>query len=158
MKLYLSGPISGHDRQEIETWRDIVRNELADTIDILDPAAAHYDASLDHLQKESPTKAKRRQEHGRFVIERNKALIAQSDLVLVNFLEAAGHVSIGSIAEVFLANALNKPVVLIRKTVGDPHDHAMLNAAAAKICNSLEDGIEAVRQMLGASNRILRSA
>lgn len=158
MKLYLCGPITGHSASDIKGWRDAVRSALDSRVEIIDPASAPYDASLDHLEKETSSEALERLAHGRFINQRNKALISGSDLVLANLLGSGDRISIGSIGELFWADAFGKPVILIREQTGNPHDHAMLNALAATICDSLEDGLNKAEEMLGLSAPILRVA
>jgi len=68
--------------------------------------------------------------------------------VLANFLRS-DRASIGSIGELFWANALRIPIVIVREQSGNVHDHAMLNAIASVVTSSLEDGCEAALNILG---------
>jgi hypothetical protein len=91
--------------------------------------------------------------HGRLVVDRNKHLIQSSDVVLVNFLSAE-RASIGSIGELFWANAFRVPIVVVRELTGNVHDHAMVNAIASVVTHSLEDGCTAVMNMLCAGSQL----
>jgi hypothetical protein len=125
---------------------------LSPDVEVYDPAAFTYNAALSYLDRESPSEALARLMHGRLVVDRNKHIIQSSDVVLANFL-GAGRASIGSIGELFWANAFRIPIVIIREA-GNVHDHAMLNAVASAIASSLEEGCEAVRNILGGGAQL----
>jgi hypothetical protein len=74
--------------------------------DFVDPSLEHSDATNAYKKKENDSEALRRLSHGRFVIDRNKLLIKSADLVFANFLDANDRASIGSVGELFFANAL----------------------------------------------------
>jgi hypothetical protein len=152
MQVYLVGPITGKSRKQIADWRLSVR-QLCPGIEFVDPALAPFDATKAYLKHETSSQALERLNHGRLVLDRNKLLIKNSDLVLANFL-GADRASIGSIGELFWANAFSKPIIVVRERTGNVHDHAMLNSIASRVCFSLEEGCEAVRAILGQSLRI----
>jgi hypothetical protein len=87
------------------------------------------------------------------VVDRNKHLIQSSDVVLANFLHAE-RASIGSIGELFWANAFRVPIIVVREPAGNVHDHAMVNAIASVVTHSLEDGCAAVMNMLRTGVRL----
>lgn len=148
MKLYLSGPITGTGDASIKDWREHVCQTLKGCVDIVDPARATYDTSLAHQASERAPAAMKRFLHGRLVVDRNKHLIRSCDVVLANFL-GAERASVGSIGELFWADAFGRPIVLVREKVGNVHDHAMLNAISSATCTTLEEGCEAVLNILG---------
>lgn len=117
-------------------------------VDVYDPASSPYDAKLASDARETPSDALARLMHGRLVVDRNKHIIQSSDVVLANFL-SSDRASIGSIGELFWANAFRIPIVIVREPSGNVHDHAMLNAIASVVTSSLEDGCEAVLNILG---------
>lgn len=153
MRIYLSGPISGASRGEIAGWRQRVAGMLPPHVTVYDPAASPYDAALAYEAAESPSAALGRLMHGRLVVDRNKHIIQSSDVVLANFLYS-DRASIGSIGELFWANAFRIPIVIVREQSGNIHDHAMLNAIASVVVSSLEDGCEAVLNILGTDARL----
>lgn len=150
MKLYLTGPITGAEDGEICGWRSEARRLLSPEIELVDPASAPYDPVPAYKRPEKPAAAVKRLLHGRFVVDRNKHLIRTCDVVLANFL-GAEKTSIGSVGELFWADALGKPIVIVREKSGNVHDHAMLNAIASSVCHTLPSGCDAVQNILGAS-------
>lgn len=147
MKVYLSGPMTGSTAEGIVGWRDRVLELLPRHVEIFDPALARCDSTSAYIQRESPAEELMRLRHGLLVIDRNKHLIQSSDVVLANFLQAR-RASIGSIGELFWANAFRVPIIIVRERTGNVHDHAMLNGIASIITHTLEDGCKAVLSML----------
>ncbi|MGO9629780.1 MAG: nucleoside 2-deoxyribosyltransferase [Xanthobacteraceae bacterium] len=146
MQIYLSGPITGLSDSSIQSWRQLAALRLGGLGEIIDPAAVYYDAAPAFEKKENSEQAVERLRHGIYVINRNKNLIRGSDVLFANFLGAGTKASIGSIGEIYWANAFGKPIVIVREEVGNIHDHAMLNAMASCISHSLEDGFAAVAE------------
>lgn len=139
MRVYLSGPITGQSPAQVRDWRDVMR-EKCQNIEFIDPAQAAIDTRNAYAKPESDKQALERLHHGRFVLDRNRTLIENSDLVFANFLNSESRVSIGSVGELFWANAFGKPIIIVRQKTGNIHNHAMLNALASRVCFSLEDG------------------
>jgi nucleoside 2-deoxyribosyltransferase len=152
MTVYLAGPITGHAAEEISSWRASVRERFR-KLDFLDPALSVFDATEAFEKSDTESETLARLDHGRHVLDRDKTLIERSDLVLANFLGVKNRVSIGTVGELFWANSLNKRVIIIREKAGNIHDHAMLNAIASRICHSLEEGFEALEEMLKSRAR-----
>jgi nucleoside 2-deoxyribosyltransferase len=119
---------------------------------VIDPAAAPYDTTkaFEHTARRSnDVKTLERLKRGRVVIDRNKKLIAECDVVLANLLHSKS-ASIGSVGEIFWAYAFGKPIIIVREDHGNVHDHAMLNAMATVIVDTLQEGCAAVRDLIGA--------
>jgi hypothetical protein len=148
-RVYLSGPVTGGSHESIETWRHLIAARLSKIADVVDPASYEYDAKIAYASTETSDEALTRLQHGRYVVDRNKLLISGSDLLLANFLEGSQRASIGSVAEIFLAYALERPIVIVRQEHGNVHDHAMINAVATKVCYSLDEGIAALAELGG---------
>jgi len=144
MRVYLAGPITGHSPGDIANWRETVRAECKD-VDFVDPALAAYDAGNSYSKPETGAEALRRLNHGRFVLDRNKLLIKNCDLIFANVLGGNDRVSIGTVGELFLAYSYGKSVIVVREQSENIHDHAMLNAIASTVCFSLEEGCEVLR-------------
>lgn len=153
MKIYLSGPITGASCEEIADWRMQAAAMLPAGVDVYDPASSPYDAELASDAPETPSAELARLMHGRLVVDRNKHIIQSSDVVLANFLRS-DRASIGSIGELFWANAFRIPIVIVREQSGNVHDHAMLNAIASVVSYSLEEGCEAALNILGTDARV----
>lgn len=153
MRIYLSGPISGAPHDDIVGWRQRISGLLPSHLDVYDPAGSAYDAALAYEAVESSSAALGRLMHGRLVVDRNRHIIQSSDVVLANFLHA-DRASIGSIGELFWANAFRIPIVVVREPSSNVHDHAMLNAIASVIASSLEEGCDAVLNILGSDARV----
>ena len=130
---------------------------LPQYVEIYDPAASTYDAALAYDAPESSSAALARLMHGQLVVDRNKHIIQSSDVVLANFLHSE-HASIGSIGELFWANAFRIPIVIVREQSGNVHDHAMLNAIASVVASSLEKGCDAALNKWGPTARSVAAA
>jgi nucleoside 2-deoxyribosyltransferase len=147
VRVYLSGPITGGSDRSIETWRHLITRRLAKTVQVVDPASYYYEAGVAYLKAETPLQAAKRLRHGAHVVQRSQSLIEGCDLVLANLLESPERASIGAVGEIFLAHALDKPVIIVRQQHGNVHDHAMLNAIAERICHSLDDAATAIGEL-----------
>jgi hypothetical protein len=146
MRIYLSGPITGLSDLSIQSWRQLAELRLGGLGEIIDPAAAYYDAALAFEKTENSERAVERLRHGIYVVNRNKNLIRGSDLLFANFLGAGAKGSIGSVGEIYWANEFGKPIFIVREEIGNVHDHAMLNAMAGCISHTLDDGFAAVAE------------
>ena len=144
MRTYLIGPITGLRSEQIGDWRSTMKALLPD-VEFVDPAIWDIDKKERFLQKERPSDALRRRDHGRLVADRNKLLIKSSDIVFANLL-GAEKASIGSVGELFWADSFGKPIVVVREAVGNVHDHAMLNAIATRVCHSIEEGCAVLQE------------
>lgn len=75
--------------------------------------------------------------------------VKQADVLLVNLLGATTP-SLGTIMELAWAFALQKPAVVCIEESGNPHDnHPMIHEAMPFRVTTLEDGLEAVKIILG---------
>lgn len=146
MKIYLSGPITGSKDSEIKSWREIAAEELTKYGEVIDPSSSAYDSEISFQKSETPSEAIKRLRHGINVVKRNKNLIATCDVVFANF-QNTKTASIGSVGEMFWADAFGKPIILIREKEGNVHDHAMLNALASSVCLSLEEGYAMIKEL-----------
>jgi hypothetical protein len=125
----------------------MVSLRLRDIADVVDPSVSSYDAIPAFGLKERPRRAMERLRHGLYVTHRNKNLISNCDILLANFLGAGSKASIGSIGEIFWADALGKLIIIVREPTGNVHDHAMLNAIAGRVCHDLDDALGKIREL-----------
>jgi nucleoside 2-deoxyribosyltransferase len=149
MRVYLCGPMTGLKRTDIEGWRDHVSSLLSPFAQVIDTAHSDYDESNAFQRHETISQAMLRLRHGRFVVDRNKNLIRQCDIVLANFLIARTRVSIGSVGELYWADEFGKPIIIVRDKHGNVHDHAMVNAIASEICHDLDTACRVLIKIAG---------
>jgi len=147
MRVYLSGPITGQTDERIRSWRQIAAEHLMPIADVIDPALTHYDSVPAFDKNENAEHAIERLRHGLSIVPRNRTLIRSSDVLLANFLGAKQTVSIGSVGEIYWANAFAKFIIIVREAHGNIHDHAMLNAMAGCICHSLDEAFASILEI-----------
>lgn len=146
--VYLSGPITGFSESTVRDWRQHVTNRLASGLVVVDPMRDAVDATIvSNLQLNDVARLEHLQ-HGKEILERNRGDIARCDLVLANFL-GADRASIGAIGELFWADLLRKPVIIVREPHGNIHDHGMINAIAARTFHDLDAAIDKINTILG---------
>lgn len=148
--VYLCGPITGGSLHEITGWRRTVAEALADAAQVIDPT--HHSPDTTRRCESVLTRAmtEERLLHGRRTVERDQSDIQRSDVVLACFLGTKS-VSIGSVGELFWANAMRKPIVIVREE-DNLHNHDMLNAIAGWIFTDLEAGIRQVRRLINSDD------
>ncbi len=158
MRIYLSGPITGHADEAIRLWRSRAIQRLSPLGEVIDPTLARYDSDVAFQKQESPPEALDRLRHGLLVVRRNRNLIRSCDVVLANFLGTGSKASIGSIGEIYWADAFGKPVFIIRERFGNVHDHAMVNAIASRIVHTLEDSFKLIEELAAVTESDAQSA
>ena len=158
MRVYLSGPITGHPDNAIKSWRTLAVQQLSRVGEVIDPTLAPYNSEIAFEKQEAPPQALERLRHGLFVVRRNRNLIRTSDAVLANFLGAGSKASIGSIGEIYWADALGKPIIIVRERLGNVHDHAMLNAIASEVVFTLEDAFRLIEELAAVTESHARWA
>jgi nucleoside 2-deoxyribosyltransferase len=152
MRVYLSGPITGHSEATIKSWRYMAAERLSQIAEVIDPTLSHYDSEVAFETEENPTQAINRLRHGLFVIRRNRNLIRSSDVILANLMGAHTRASVGSIGEICWADAFGKQVIIVREKHGNVHDHAMLNAIASQLYYNLEDAFAAIVELAAVAD------
>lgn len=131
--IYLCGPITGASSRHIEDWREYVKSQLEPQIECLSPTRDSYDAKV---QYENPDNRYKRILNGKRVVARDRMDVMNCDVVLVNF-ENSERVSIGSVGELFWADAYRKPIVAVLPE-GNIHHHDMI----IDICSYFETSID----------------
>ena len=147
--VYLAGPIQGKKYNEACDWREYVGTKLDDGIVPLSPMRdkGHLAGETD-LKDDYPDHI--------FSSARNFTLrdiedVKRADALLVNF-EGATRVSIGTVLEIGMARAMDKPVIVnwgAPAVVAQPHDHGMLKQCVSAEVHSLDDGIRLINWILG---------
>jgi hypothetical protein len=150
--VYLSGPITGCSPETFSDWRKYVTSHLAGGISVIDPTRDATDATVVSEKVLTDSERLRSLLHGKEILDRNRADLQSCDLLFVNLL-GTSRVSIGSVGEIFWANAFGKPVIVIREAHRDVHDHGLLNAIATCVFSNLDNAIQKANQMLASSAR-----
>ena len=150
--VYLAGGIAGLKGSDAIDWREeaAVYFSMFD-IGVRDPMRAkrilRKQASISRDFHDYTS-------HGHFftskgIMTRDFNDVKQADVLLVNLLGATTP-SLGTIMELAWAFALQKPAVVCIEPAGNPHDnHPMIHEAMPFRVQTLEDGLEAVRIILG---------
>ena len=158
MRVYLSGPMTGHADSAIKPWRQVAADRLSQICEVIDPALSHYDSDPAFEKSEKPTQAIKRLRQGLYIVHRNRNLIRSSDMLLANLLHTGTKASIGSIGEIYWADAFGKPIIIVREQHGNVHDHAMLNAIASYICYTLDEAFAAIAELAAVTNARTQTA
>lgn len=148
--VYLCGPITGGSLHEITGWRRTVAEALAGAAQVIDPTDYSPDTTRRSESLLTRALTEERLLHGRQTVERDQSHIQRSDVVLACFLGTKS-VSIGSVGELFWADAMGKPIVIVRED-DNLHNHDMLNAIAGWIFTDLDAGIRQVRRLINSGD------
>ena len=146
--VYLCGPITGRLEDVSVSWRVRAASSLAPRISVFDPTKHAPDFTRRSQAVVKAPDDAQRAEHGRAVVERDRQAIKNADVILAN-LKGASTVSIGSVGEMFWADLLGKPIIVVRECHGNPHDHDMLNEIASSIVEEIDTALEEIKTMFG---------
>lgn len=169
--VYLSGPIAGLSYEEARYgWRMTVAAQLEQGIKVLSPM--RHEGHLSEIK--GPLDPAGQLDHffsgAQIIVEKDRLDIERCDLMLVNLL-GAKKVSIGTVAEIGMATALGKKMILVMEDTGSMiigesdegeygqfpthniygnniHDHPFVTVPASLRLNNLDDAIYAVNQLL----------
>ncbi len=140
--VYLAGPISDIAKVEGTSWRKHFSGLLKPDIRCLSPTRDEVDSTADYpftMQK---------LHHGKSSVARDRMDVMRCDLVVANFV-GARRISIGSVGEIFWADAYRKPVVLIiEEDKKNPHFHLFILELAAWRFPSLAEAAKKVNLIL----------
>jgi len=145
--VYLAGPITGVGSPENGDWRAYCREKLAPDISVLSPTRQHIEV-IDETGDLTCEQQLRLMQHGRQIVARDRSDVMRCNLLLLNLLGST-KISIGSVGEVFWADAYRKPVIIVREP-RNIHTHAMLDALAGWIYNTLDEALEVSISLLSA--------
>jgi nucleoside 2-deoxyribosyltransferase len=144
--VYLYGPITGLSLHEARSWRRTAAAALAGEAEVIDPTRDSPDTTRRSESAATRALTAERLLHGKHTVARDRYDLRRSDLVLACFLGMRS-VSIGAVGEIFWADAMGKPVVLVREA-DNIHNHDMLNDIAGWIFEDLESALELVRSVV----------
>lgn len=143
--VYLAGSITGTTPSGDRDWRSFCRERLAPEIDTLSPLRQRFE-TIDEAGELSCEERLRLMQHGRSIAARDRSDVRRCDLLIVNLLGTT-RVSIGSVGEIFWADAYRKPVIIVREQ-RNVHVHAMLDALVGWIFEDLSEAIATARSLL----------
>ena len=149
--VYLCGPITGCDINGHTAWRKYVAEQLKERsdgrIECLSP--------MRHPEINIYRKTYRIDESDPIVLNcqrqihyRDRLDVKRSDLVFANFLGATENVSIGSIGELFWADAWDIPSIFTIEDHGNCHDHVMTRESNPLRFNDIDAAIDATIEIL----------
>ncbi|MCD9019146.1 nucleoside 2-deoxyribosyltransferase [Parachryseolinea silvisoli] len=143
--IYLAGPISGQKKADAEDWRSVVSSKVASDIVCLSPLRDRTDfSSISHHR--TPESTRTDLLHGIQIVARDRMDIMRCDLVLVNVLNHES-ISIGTVGEIFWADAFRKPVIII-KNISSVYNHSMLDALCQWRFSTIEEGVDKINILL----------
>jgi hypothetical protein len=143
--IYLAGPITGMSAEQCSGWRERVRVQVGRGIEIVSPlrdAADFGDAA-----PAGPEAEVAMLRHMQATITRDRWDVARCTLLLANFT-GAKQISVGTVGEVFWADAFRKPIVIVRD-LGNPHDTFFLNAITPWVFEELDAAVAKINTLLG---------
>lgn len=139
--MYLAGPITGLTFVEAAAWRDRATFLLGvEDVDTLDPLRGK-----EHLAGTGPLPNDF--DGGLEAVAQDLDDVHRSDVVLANF-EGCRSISAGTMAELGYAKATQAQVVSVVPR-GNPHDHIFVKYISSRVVETLDDGIQAVLEVLG---------
>jgi nucleoside 2-deoxyribosyltransferase len=145
--VYLAGPITGSARYVDCDWQSHCRTKFLPEIEVLSPLRQPIEV-IDETGELNCEDRLRLMRHGRSIAARDRLDVMRCDLLIVNLLGAT-RVSIGSVGEIFWADAYRKPVIMVREEQ-NIHTHAMLDALVGWIYEDLDAAIDTARTLLMA--------
>ena len=145
--VYLAGPIKGLDYDTAMGWRKEVQRALGPTaIHTISPMRDKEDLEYEYaLPSDKPGLLTQ----GRHIYARDFNDVKRADVILVNYLHAPDRPGSGGTAwEIGLAHAWQIPIIMC-VTADSPYYHPLLVNSAGFVVETLEDGITAVKSLLG---------
>ena len=145
--VYLAGPITGTEPL-VNSWRDVCRRKFSPDIDTIDPLRQPFETVKEsgNLTVDDRLRLSR---HGKAIASRDRFDVGRCDILLVNLLGAT-EISIGSVGEIFWADAFRKPIIVVREP-NNIHIHAMLDALVGWDLDDIDEAIKVARALLGIS-------
>ncbi len=143
--VFLCGPITGVSLEHAMSWRLKVSRALAGHVRVIDPTRHGVESRRWSADASGQSLTVDRLLHGKSTVARDRFDVERADLIFACFLGATS-ISIGSVGEIFWANAFTKPVIVVRES-HNPHNHDMLNELAGWIFEDLDSAIAQIRSI-----------
>lgn len=146
LSVYLAGPIKGTSYNEAVDWRtDVTGNLLRSHISSLSPM--RYKEFLSGSPSLDGGSSSHLTSH-KGIVARDLNDIRRADAVLVNFTGVSSTVSMGTVAEIGFAHALNKMIIMAIEPEGNVHNYFFIKEMAGFVLPTLEQAVEIVKQVL----------
>lgn len=145
--VYLAGPISGLSYGGCTDWRQYACEALS-SVGIIGVSPLR---AKDYLKNETAIGDSYEQSVlscARGITTRDRFDCVRADLLLVNLL-GAERVSIGTMMEIAWADLSRIPVVLVIEPEKNVHDHAMVRECVGFRVQTLDEGLNVVKAILG---------
>jgi hypothetical protein len=138
MKIYTAGPISGQSYDQVMVRYQGQVSKLQELgYEVICPMTGK-----EYLRNEIEFKAKGYDQHpvstNHAIKERDRWMVGEVDVVLVDFTECAGIVSIGSCMELAWADELKKHTIVVMEE-GNIHQHCFILECADIVFPSMRD-------------------
>jgi hypothetical protein len=144
--VFLCGPITGFSQAASRNWRQKVTLALEKEACVIDPTRDFLTSKRHSEDVAGRSLTAERLLHGKRTVARNRFDIRRADVVLACFLGSES-VSIGAVGEIFWADALSKPIVIVREE-NNIHNHDMLNELAGWIFEDLGTAVNQVKRLV----------
>lgn len=146
LTVYLAGPISGNSYDDVSSYFTDTTSVLVD----LGYAVLHPMLGKEVLRTEIKLKASgygNPESTNHAILERDKWMVSQSDIVLCNLMMGKDMVSIGSVMELAWACMMNKLTIVVMQK-DNIHQHAFVIEAADIIYEDINDAIRHLKKLL----------
>jgi nucleoside 2-deoxyribosyltransferase len=154
MKIYLAGPISGKSYDEVVSRYKEKITILSDFgYEVLSPMTGK--SNLEGISSLTSSGYKDHPiSNDHAIFERDKWMVTQADIVLVDLSNVTDQISIGSMMELAWASYLNKHTVLVINP-GGLHDHAFVHEATDVKFVSLSDAYDYLKELALSQRGVL---
>jgi nucleoside 2-deoxyribosyltransferase len=138
MKIYTAGPISGQSYDQVmKRYRGQVTSLQDMGYEVICPMTGK-----EYLRTELEFKAHGYDKHpvstNHAIKERDRWMVGSVDIVLVDFTECAGIVSIGSVMELAWADELKKHTIVVMEE-GNIHEHCFVLECADIVFRTMDE-------------------
>lgn len=146
MKVYLAGPISGQTYDQAEGWREFARRALeTHGVEAFSPMRAKeylkYEGTIGpYVQSPNVMSS------AKGITTRDRWDCTRADVVLANFAEDGGRVSVGTCVELGWADLARVPVVAVLPE-GNVHEHPMVEELVGMRVDTLGEALEVIKAM-----------
>jgi len=147
--VYLAGPISGLPYGEVVNWREKVASMLPEQVEALSPMR-----DKEYLSRKKKLSKVGYEDHAlsapKGITCRDRNDVSRCDVLFV-YLLGATQASIGTVMEIAWADIFRIPTVVVMESK-NIHQHGMLQEAVGFVVETLEEGVEVVRSILGVQD------
>ncbi|RLD67277.1 MAG: hypothetical protein DRI84_02875 [Bacteroidetes bacterium] len=146
MKIYTAGPISGQSYDQVmKRYRDQVSSLMSIGYDVICPMTGK-----EYLRTELEFKAHGYDKHpvstNRAIKKRDRWMVGKVDIVLADFTECNGIVSIGTCMEIAWADELRKHTIVIMEE-GNIHQHCFIIECADIIFPNMKEAYQYLQNL-----------